>query len=480
MKKPFLIAGILCFMNTVFAQQVYDALSFSQAYYHLTARSAAMGGASGALKSDFGAIAVNPAAIATYKTSELTFTPEFYSVLSKTNYENQVNTRHRNDVSINHVGIVYSFQTKRSPTRYNVGFAYNKLNDFNSNELVKNVALIGQSHWGQIATSTDPRDMKFVDAHKSQGGDQKFLFKSDGSLALGNNTNVDQHALYSTTGFLGEYALSFGVNLSEKVYIGISAVARDASKSLIYDLRETSLTDSDYRYTYSRKQEVFGVGFGGKLGVFILPVPELSIGISVQSPIFYSLTQRLEEFINVGVGAASAATNTGRYNYSPINLTDGKPYPTEIEYNLMTPLQATLSISYAIQKVALLTLDYEMTPYSMTKYSNTEGDATILSLNNTLLKESNFGSSVRLGSEFYIWQGLSARLGGGFHTSTSDDIKSAFNIGVGAGYNFGDIIVDLAYVYWAQKQNYPLYTNSSPVEASYGKNFITLSLAYRF
>jgi hypothetical protein len=469
-------------MNTVFAQQVYDALSFSQAYYHLTARSAAMGGASGALKSDFGAIAVNPAAIATYKTSEITFTPEFYSVLSKTDYENQVNTKHRNDVSVNHVGIVYSFQTKRSPKRYNVGFAYNKLNAFNTNELVQNVAVpIQNAYWGQIATSTEPRDIRFVDEHMPQGAtNQKFLFKSDGSLAL-DNTNVDQHALYSTAGFLGEYALSFGVNLSEKVYVGISAVARDVSKSLIYDLTETSLADPDYRYTYARKHEVLGVGFGGKLGVFILPTPEFSIGISVQSPIFYSLTQRSEEFIKIPPGAASAdPNNSENYNYSPIDPLTGNPYPTKIEYNLMTPLQATISISYAIQKVALLTLDYEMTPYSMTKYSNTDGDATILNLNNTLLKESNFGSSVRLGSEFYIWQGLSARLGGGYHTAPSDDIKSAFNFGVGAGYNFGDIIVDLAYVYWAQKQNYPLYTNSSPVEATYGKNFITLSLAYRF
>ncbi|MDR0738185.1 MAG: hypothetical protein LBF39_03815 [Prevotellaceae bacterium] len=476
MKKPFLIAGILCFMNTVFAQQAVDALSFSQAYYHLTARSAAMGGASGALKSDFGAIAVNPAAIATYKTSELTFTPEFYSVLSKTNYEGQVNSKYRNDVSVNQVGIVYSFQTRKSPTRYNIGFSYNKLNAFNTNELIQNVAVpINDSYWGQIANQENLRDIKFVDEMRRHSPtDQKYLFEENGSLPGGLlGTNVDQRALYSTAGFLGEYALSFGVNLSEKVYIGASAVVRDVAKSSVYELFEESLTDADYRYSYARKYETLGLGFGGKLGVFILPVPEFSIGISVQSPIFYSITQRTEGTIKIPPGAASELQDGAK----------GIPYQSELpetKYSLITPLQATISFSYAIQNIALLTLDYEMTPYAMAQYSNTEGDAAILDASNALLKESNFGSSVRLGSEFYVWKGLVARLGGGYHTAPSSDIKSTFNVGVGAGYNFGDVVIDLAYVYRTQKQHYPLYTNSSPVEATYTKNFITLSLAYRF
>ncbi|MDR2449874.1 MAG: hypothetical protein LBD52_07950, partial [Prevotellaceae bacterium] len=304
MKKPFLIASILCFMNTVFAQQAVDALSFSQAYYHLTARSAAMGGASGALKSDFGAVAVNPAAIATYKTNELIFTPEFYSVLSKTNYVEQVNSQYRNDVNVNQLGIVYSFQKRRSPTRYNVGFSYNKLNAFNTNEFIQNVAVpINDSYWGQIAKFGNknnpdfiPRDTTFVGFTKRYPGteiNQKYLFDENGSLPnslLG--TNVGQRTLYSTTGFLGEYALSFGVNISEKVYIGVSAVVRDATKSSVYKLSEDSEEDKEYRYSYTRKYETLGLGFGGKLGVFILPVPEFSIGISLQSPIFYSFTQR--------------------------------------------------------------------------------------------------------------------------------------------------------------------------------------------
>jgi hypothetical protein len=379
------------------------------------------------------------------------------------------------------VGIVYSFQTKKSPTRYNIGFAYNKLNTFNINEIVQNAAVpIESSYWGQIAKQENRRDEDFVYLHKRSPNvslNQKYLFDTTSTgtgilpIILGD-TEVGQRARYSTSGFLGEYALSFGMNLSEKVYIGVSAVLRDANTSSIYELWEESAFDGDYRYSYTRKYEVLGLGFGGKLGVFILLVPEFSIGISVQSPIFYSLTQRSEKFISIPPGAASAPEDVaGIYPYEP---------RAEIKYNLMTPLQANISVSYAIQNIALLTLDYEMTPYAMSHYSNADGDVTTLNVDNSLLKESNFGSSVRLGSEFYIWRGLIARLGGGFHTAPNSYIKQSYNFGVGAGYNFGDVVVDLAYVYRAQKQSYPLYTNSSPVEARYAKNFITLSLAYRF
>jgi hypothetical protein len=475
MKKFFLIAGVLFFMHTAFAQQeVYDAfntaLPFSQAYYHLTARSSAMGGASGALPSDFGAVAVNPAAIATYRTSELTFTPEFYSMQSKTNYRSQVNSEYKNGVNVNQMGLVYSFQAKKSSPRYNFGFAYNKLNAFGTSELVQNIPPIDikDSYWGQMAgpESVNP---EFRDNNKpidNINPNEKYLFSQDGTVAL-PSTNVAQRAKYSTTGFLGEYALSFGVNISENIYIGASAVLRDATKSLTYELLEESTDDEDYRYTYGYTYKLSGLGFGGKVGMLILPVPELMIGVSVQSPIFYSFTQRPEQRIIV--------------HELPLSVDWQLPESeSSTKYNLMTPMQVTLSLSYTFPNIALITLDYEMTPYAMTGYSNSNGDITPIDKNNDLLSESKLGSSARLGAEFYVWRGLAARFGGGYHTDPSVAIKSSANLGAGLGYDFGYAAINLSYVFRTQKQEYKLYTNSSPVEATYTKNFIALSLAYRF
>jgi hypothetical protein len=442
-----------------------------------------MGGASGALRSDMGAIAVNPAAIVTYKTSELIFTPEFYRVQSTTNYHDQLNSKYKNDVNINNAGVVLSIQPRRSSTRYNFGFAYNKLNAFNANELIQNSTpvLIGDSYWGQIAKMENERDKRFVadHNHKPNGASGKYLFDADSTLPDGL-LRIKQEAMYSAIGHMGEYALSFGANVSEKVYLGASVVVRDIKKSLVSQFREESAEDPDYQYAYNRAYDVSGLGFGGKVGILILPVPAFSMGLSVQTPIFYSLTRHSEGRINILPGKASFLQERG-FIYDK---------DTTISYNLTTPLQLSLSLGYTFQGIAQITLDYDVTPYAITKYSNTEGDALILDRNNALLEaNSKVGSSVRLGSEFYVWRGWVARLGGGYHTATSTWVKTAYNVGAGVGYDFGDTVIDLSYVYQQQNHEYyPLYTVANPstswadpvVKTTYTKQFIALSLAYRF
>ncbi|MDR3184992.1 MAG: hypothetical protein LBT49_06285, partial [Prevotellaceae bacterium] len=166
---------------------------------------------------------------------------------------------------------------------------------------------------------------------------------------------------------------------------------------------------------------------------------------------------------------------------------DSYPYEpeNEINYNLVTPLQLALSLGYVFPEVASLTFDCEMTPYGMARYSNTEGDAKIIDQNNDLIKaEGKVGGAVRLGSEFYVWKGWIARLGAGYHTASSTWIGSSFNIGAGAGYNFGHALIDLSYVYQSQNHEYySLYNGLEQpvaVKTTYIKQFVALSLAYRF
>jgi hypothetical protein len=476
MKKLFLFAATLFFMNVAFAQQeAYDASLFSQVYYFSTARSAAMGGASGALGSDVAAIAVNPAAIVTYKTSELTFTPEFYRVQSTTNYYNQLHTHFKNDVNINNVGVVYAIQPKRSSTRYNFGFSYNKLNSFNANEFIQHEAVpIGQSYWGQMARKERAHDEKFVKEQSGSNLEDYTLFVND-TLPQGfYGTDINQSGTYSMVGQTGEYALSFGANVSEKMYLGASFIVRDARKSLITDLHEESNNNPKYRYSYGRKYEVSGLGFGGKLGLLILPVPEFSIGLSVQIPTFYSFTKRVEGKIRIPPEAASSENSDAETIISAYEKSDEN-------YNLVTPVQLAFSLGYVISDVAVFTLDYEMVPHAMTKFYDTEGDASVIDKNNELLKEGKIGSAVRLGSEFYVWRGWIARLGGGYHTAASPWVNAGFNVGAGVGYNFGHALVDLSYAYHSRDyESTPIYTSSAPVKTTYVKQFIALSMSYRF
>ena len=74
--KLIILLGIM-FTSYAFAQNESDALRYSQRFFGATARSAAMGGAFASLGGDFSSLGYNPAGIAVFRTTELTFTPSF-------------------------------------------------------------------------------------------------------------------------------------------------------------------------------------------------------------------------------------------------------------------------------------------------------------------------------------------------------------------------------------------------------------------
>ena len=75
MKKLFLILLVfIVLIETIQAQNVDNALLFSQQNYGSTARSKAMGNAFGALGGDFGSLSINPAGIGIYLSGELSST----------------------------------------------------------------------------------------------------------------------------------------------------------------------------------------------------------------------------------------------------------------------------------------------------------------------------------------------------------------------------------------------------------------------
>ena len=86
MKKSVLTILAIIAASTVMAQSAEDALRFSQTFQQGTARSAAMGGAFGALGGDISVLATNPAGMSIYKDGAFSFTPVFGNVTSNTKF----------------------------------------------------------------------------------------------------------------------------------------------------------------------------------------------------------------------------------------------------------------------------------------------------------------------------------------------------------------------------------------------------------
>ncbi|PLX19472.1 MAG: hydrocarbon degradation protein, partial [Marinilabiliales bacterium] len=102
MKRIYLaLLTLLMLGNTNFAQSVYvdNAFNFSKNEYGGTARFVGMGGAFGGLGGDFSSIAINPAGLGVYRSSELVFSPGMaYSSNEASYIGNSVN---ESDYSVN-------------------------------------------------------------------------------------------------------------------------------------------------------------------------------------------------------------------------------------------------------------------------------------------------------------------------------------------------------------------------------------------
>ena len=75
MKKIFAIAALLAATVGAGAQNMYDAITYSQNHYFGTARSMSMGNAVTALGGDLGSIGINPAGGAVAGYGQFAITP---------------------------------------------------------------------------------------------------------------------------------------------------------------------------------------------------------------------------------------------------------------------------------------------------------------------------------------------------------------------------------------------------------------------
>lgn len=75
MKKLYILSALLFLSGLLRAQGYDDILRFSRFTTTGTARSAAMGGAFGALGGDLSTLSTNPAGIGVFRKSEAAFTP---------------------------------------------------------------------------------------------------------------------------------------------------------------------------------------------------------------------------------------------------------------------------------------------------------------------------------------------------------------------------------------------------------------------
>lgn len=483
-------------------------LSFTSHNYG-TARSMAMGNAFTALGADMISASLNPAGIGMYVDSDFSITPMMQFTKSHTKGGDDYyapgtpksHQRYREDLNrfgMSSAGAVFTvLKSTGVVTNINVGFAYNRIADFNQN---MRVASIGESSANTIANlfcnignvdglvTNDDGTMPF-------GGDPFYwgstLAYKNGVInkdqqgwfidRIGSEAEIDQYNAVQTRGSIGEYALTIGFNLMDKIYIGASLGLQslDYRREVFYGedyiyTEETLPTGEEipYQLTYMNYQQnshISGMGVNLKFGITARPVNWLRIGVAYHSPTWYDANFQYggsmwSETYSAGNNPDGYDLNRNGYFHDDVSspvLTDEGPYG----WNFRSPSRLLTGVAVTIGRRVILSADYERSWYQTNRLESSPIQGLASGYTPTFKDVFKGSNTVRVGAEAYILPFLPIRVGYIWNGSTLRDgyedivashpmVTEQWFATAGFGIKFSEsLYLDFAYQYGVSKQS---------------------------
>jgi hypothetical protein len=496
MKKiSIIILTMLSVSIGAMAQNVDDALRYSQIFYGGTARFMSMGGAFTALGGDISSLGQNPAGLGVFRASELTISPQLFNIKTTAGFNGKMSDKLSN-FNLSQIGLVSNIISNNNESgliTLNVGYSFNRTNNLNQSIIIKGINNSSSmaDYWASLGNQDGGTYFKDLGGAEGNAFDAWVMDTITGSGGYSYGTAFSNYGdnppskygqtvrrLISNEGSMGEHQISIGGNQSNKFFFGATLGITKLRYTSHYEHLETvniALASHLQNFTYTDHFEDRGTGYSLKFGAIYKPVDAVRIGVAFHSPTWYKI-------------------DSYAYNDITSNFTDGGKYefattPLRFSYALATPYRVLAGIGVQIKKVALLSADYEFVDYSTAKFSN-YGDDYNYSLKNMAIKNSlKSASNVRLGAEVRLSQ-LYLRGGYGYYGKAfkagEDNANLDYSsVSVGAGFREQNISLDFAFTHFTYSQDYFLYPVDLNVDAAAAnlntiKNMFTLTLGYKF
>ena len=447
MKKSVLTISAIIAASAVMAQGADDALRFSQTYQQGTARSAAMGGAFGALGGDISILATNPAGMSIYKDGEFTFTPVFGNVNTNTTLNKFEQEDSKFAFKLGNIGFVTSHHNGNESgfSGFAFGMSFNRLNDFSANNIVygRNDNSSFLDYWAKRSNGANISQLSVFDEYPayysllidSVGPQQYKSIHQRAGARYGQYQNLIQ----TVKGGINSWDFAFSGVYAEKFYFGASL----GIQSVNYKIRETisELDDNDvadYRsWDLHGEQEDHGTGINLKAGIIYKPVNFLRFGAAIHTPTYYAISHKFYTQMT-----SELDTDTEPYECDP--------YKSDYEFRLLTPFKAIFSGALIVPNIGLLSVDYECVDYSKARFETSDEDNyTFTDENNDITKGYRATNNLRIGIEALAGQ-ISVRGGyaiyGNPYKWTSDNIQRQVISG-GLGFRGENMFFDITGTY---------------------------------
>lgn len=447
------------------AQEIGDAVRYSQDNLNGTARFRAMGGAFGALGGDMSAINVNPAGSAIFSNNQIAATVSNFDAKNNSNYFGTLTTQKDNSFDLNQAGGVFVFKNQNTNSnwkKFSVAINYENTNNFDNSLYSAGVNPTNSIDGYFLAYANGvPLDIlqnsNYADLN--HGAQQAFLGYQ--AYIINPVDNNSANTLYSSNvpaggnyyqenhitknGFNGKLSFNAATSYKDKLFLGINLNSHFTDyyqSSSFYEDNNAPLT-SDYtisRLRFNNDLYTYGTGFSFQAGAIAKVTNEFRLGLSYESPTWLKLSDEFSQKI--------VAVSANTVEELPSDVVDPQVTNYYSPYKLQTPSKWTFSTAYIFGKTGLISIDYAVKDYSNTKFKP-ENDSYFQGLNSQMSATLASTSELRIGAEYKI-EALSLRAGYRYdqspykNTTTMGDLTSYSG---GLGYNFGSTKVDLSYSY---------------------------------
>ncbi len=496
------MVAIVATTGTTYAQYAGDAIRFSNGNYGSSARFKGMGNAQIGVGGDMSSLGGNPAGLGLFTRSEFSFTPEFNSASSKSDFLGTRTNDSGNKLNVNQAGVVWynpTYRAQGADTKKGVlstvfGIGFNRNADFTQHTSYggDNTANSMRTYFAELANGS-----KNAQGDLAANSLENYAFE-DYLINYGTPGNANT---YTTNGVVGanqlksqitsggtsELNFSGALNISNQLYIGASigmvngrytSDSEFTEKGTVnpYDPTDGFTGNENYSYVYAQNQETKASGVNGRLGVIFRPAGNFRIGATFQTPTWLYVEDMYSENLYTTLsGDRFPNRNSLNYNYT---------------YRLKTPLKGSLGASYVIGGQAIISADVDFIDYASTRFSQEGGgmaDQTIIDNNADIKRLYTSAVNYRVGAEYKI-ENLSLRAGYGLNGSPlKDDSQNIFDTryySAGLGYRVNEYYIDLAYQRMESQDRLSPYTlnNSTAPVASLknANNNVFLTFGIRF
>jgi len=504
MKKLILLLTGVISMSTIYAQDITDAVRYSADEIKGTARFRGMSGAFGALGGDLSAISINPAGSAIFNNSHASFSLTNFDTDNKTEYFGTTNNSSNSNFDMNQAGFAFVFNNTNNSSQWGkfvLGLTYEQVQNYDDDFFVAgtNTASIDSYFLANAQglrldeISAFPGETiteAYGEIGASFGYANQQAFLGFESYILEPDTNDDANTLYfsniapgtfnqdyiyAATGYNGKLTVNVAVEYQDNIYLGLNLNSHfiNYERSTFLFEENSNMGSLVTEVGFENSLSTIGNGFSFQLGGIAKLSDIVRIGITYDSPTWYTISDETIQFIST-LRDDNGSNITETLDPQIINI-----FP---DYRLQTPAKVTGSIALILDKQGLLSFDYSRKDYGNTKFKP-ESDPYFASQNNLISNNLKAANTYRIGGE-YRHKMMSFR--GGYKLEESPYDNTGFygdlkGFSLGLGYSFGMTKLDLAYENSQREINHQLYniglTDAARIDTENSNIILTLSLS---